>query len=77
MGNLTEAMKVRNPDDINRIIDSMMIDVMLAAHESQPVLTWSELVIERLWDAFSSDRCAQWMTVTEETMRDFKEWLKR
>jgi hypothetical protein len=29
-----------------------------------------------LWEKFSDTRCAQFLTATEETINDFKKWLK-
>jgi len=66
MSNLFEALKVEYPHDIA---------VIRSAH---PILSrLSDLEVERLWDRFSDSYAAGWLIVTEETMDQFRSWLRR
>lgn len=65
MSNLSDCLQSEYSGDIAKI------------REATPLLfRFSDLEIERLWDRFSDSRCAGWLMVYDETLRDFQDWIK-
>jgi hypothetical protein len=65
MSNLSNALKTKYPEDIGRIKASIPFLVRFTDKE-----------IEYIYESFSDSYAAQWLTISEESMRDFIEWLE-
>ena len=69
MNNLFKALMPNHPIDIPAIRGTI--------EGSLPVsLRFSNKEIEIIWDSFSDVYCANWLIVSESTLRDFKNWLE-
>lgn len=64
MNNIIRVLTPRtSPNEIQRI------------RAAVPILhRFSDLEIEKLWEAFSDNVCAGWLIVNDETLGQFKEW---
>ena len=65
MSNFLEAQKVRYPDDCATIREKVF--------HNDP--TYSNILVERLWEAYSDRMAAGWLIVDEESLTDFAEWV--
>lgn len=65
MSNLTDALKVQYPHDVAEL------------RRAIPLLQrFSDVEIEKLYDAFSDTHAAGWLCLSEETVESFKHWLE-
>lgn len=65
MSNLTDALKLRYPEEIPTIRAT-----------SSALETFPDIVIDRIWRAFSHERCASWLIPNGSNLTDFKEWIE-
>jgi hypothetical protein len=85
MSNFSEAMKIKNPSDIKKILDGVptcfygpsddqiknVMEIRIEGAALQDFLT------ERLWRAFSFDCGLEWMNVNEQNIKKYTLWLER
>lgn len=64
MSNISKALTVAHPEDVAELRSRISL-----------LYGFSDIQIERLYDAFSGSRCAGWLIVDESTMKEFTEWL--
>lgn len=64
MENLKRALVPKYPEDIPKIRTAL-----------HPFLSVSDCEVGRLWELFSSDQCAQYLIVGDDTLRQFREWI--
>ena len=65
MSNLSKALRVEFPDDVEQI---------RKIHTG--LNRFSDIEVEMLWQRFSRSRCAGWLGVDTTTSDDFYSWLE-
>jgi hypothetical protein len=70
MENIVKALTPRHKADIDEIRP------LLAGVPILNRITLSDIEIELLWEAFSRDCCASYLTVSSSTLANFLQWVR-
>ena len=71
MNNIVKALSPRIPADIPKIREAIKTIPFMAR------FSLSDPELNLLWEAFSSDQCAGYLNVHDQTLSDFVEWCQQ
>lgn len=66
MSNFLNALTPQHPEDVERLAEVSILKS----------LRLSNIEIEKVWSDFSGSLCAGWLTVNEDTLKQFAEWVE-